>query len=286
MDALGSIVPATRMEIEIIRTKGDRVADVPLAQIGDRGLFIKDIEVALLQSRIDFAVHSMKDLPSQTPSGLTVAAVTDRLDPSDVLVARGADRIEALPPNATLATGSLRRRSQALALRPDLRVAELRGNVSTRLRKFDASSWDAIILAGAGLERLGLTHRITARIPTRDMLPAVGQGALAIETRADDAELLEWLSRIRHRDTAFAVEAERAFLARLEGGCQVPIAALGSVQEDKLSLEGFIGTTDGSRTIRRRAEAGTEDARQLGIDLAEQILAEGGRAILETVRRG
>ncbi len=277
-------VPGLGLEIETIHTKGDRVTHVPLAKIGDQGLFIKEIEAALLESRIDFAVHSMKDVPSQIRSGLTLAATTKRLDPQDALVARSVDRLEALPPNGSVATGSLRRRSQLLAIRPDLHVEDLRGNVTTRLRMFDDSSWDAVVLAGAGLERLGLAHRITSRIPTDVMLPAMGQGALAIEARADDREVLELLGKLEHPATATAVKAERAFLGRLEGGCQVPIGALGSIRGNKLELEGFIGTTDGRRTLRRRSEAGLAEAEQLGIALAEDILAAGGSEILEEVR--
>jgi hydroxymethylbilane synthase len=272
--------------MDIIRTKGDVVTDVPLAQVGDRGLFIKEIETALLEERIDFAVHSMKDVPSRIPDGLVLAATTKRLDPSDVLITRGGiGRLEDLPPNATLATGSLRRRSQALALRPDLQIAELRGNVTTRLRKFEESSWDGVILAGAGLERLGLSPPVAARIPTEQMLPAVGQGALALETRLDDQDAIDRLSRLEHPVTAAAVRAERAFLRRLEGGCQVPIAALGSVREHRLVLEGYIGTIDGHRFLRKRADAIDTEAEQIGERLAERILADGGDEILEETRR-
>jgi hydroxymethylbilane synthase len=278
-------LPDLRIEIEIIRTKGDVVTDVPLSQVGDRGLFIKEIETSLLENRIDFAVHSMKDVPSRIPDGLALAATTKRLDPSDVLITRGTARLEDLPRSATVATGSLRRRSQALALRPDLQIVELRGNVTTRLRKFEESSWDGVILAGAGLERLGLSPRSAVRIPTHQMLPAVGQGALALEARIDDQNLIDWLRRLEHPATATAVGAERAFLRRLEGGCQVPIAALGSVQHHRLVLEGYIGTMDGNRFIRKRAEGLDKEAEKIGEKLAEQILSEGGAEILEQTRR-
>ncbi len=284
MAALAQKIPGLQIEVEIIRTKGDIVTHLPLAKIGDRGLFIKEIEEALLEERIDFAVHSMKDVPSQIPPQLTLAVTTERLDPRDALIARDVDRLEDLPRNGCVATGSLRRRSQILALRPDLQVEDLRGNVTTRLRKFDESSWDAIILAGAGLERLELSHRISARIPTAVMLPAVGQGALALEARAEDRQVLEWLCRLQHTETANAVVAERAFLGRLEGGCQVPIGALGTIQGNRLELDGFIGTTDGRRTLRRQAEASVAEAEQLGLALAEEILAEGGHEILEETR--
>jgi hydroxymethylbilane synthase len=248
-------------------------------------LFIKEIEAALLEDRIDFAVHSMKDVPSRIPDGLVLAATTQRLDPSDVLITRGVGRLEDLPPNATLATGSLRRRSQALALRPDLQIVELRGNVTTRLRKFEDSSWDGVILAGAGLERLGLSPPVATRIPTEHMLPAVGQGALALESRLDDQETLDLLRRLEDPPTAAAVRAERAFLRKLEGGCQVPIAALGSVQVHRLVLEGYVGSLDGRRFIRKRAEADPTQAEEAGERLADRILAQGGATILEETRR-
>jgi hydroxymethylbilane synthase len=278
-------MPGLRIEIEVIRTKGDIVKDVPLTQVGDRGLFIKEIETALLDNRIDFAVHSMKDVPSQIPEGLVLAATTERLDPSDVLITRSFRRLEDLPPKAVVATGSLRRRSQALAFRADLQVVGLRGNVTTRLRKFEDSEWDAMILAGAGLERLAISPPFATRIPTEQMLPAVGQGALAIESRSADQEVIGWLRQLEHSETAVAVRAERAFLRRLEGGCQVPVAALGSVSNSRLVLEGYIGTVDGRFAVRRRAEAVVSQADQLGETLAEQILAEGGREILEQTRR-
>lgn len=278
-------VPALEMEIEIIRTRGDIVTDVPLSQVGDRGLFIKEIETALTEHRIDFAVHSMKDVPSLIPAGLTLAATTDRLDPRDALISRGSQRVEDLPEEGVLATGSLRRRSQALAMRPDLNIVDLRGNVTTRVRKFESSSWDGMLLAGAGLERLGLTHHIAGRISTDQILPAVGQGALALEARQDDQEVIEVLRRLEHFDTAIAVRSERAFLGRLEGGCQVPIAALGSVQGDLIVLEGYLGAIDGQHVVRKRGQAPASEAEHLGVALAEQILEEGGQEILEEVRR-
>ena len=278
-------VPGLRVEIEIIRTKGDIIKDVPLSRMGDRGLFIKEIETALLEKRIDFAVHSMKDVPSQLPDGLTLAATTARRDPRDVLISRESRRIDDLPENGVLATGSLRRRSQALAMRPDLKVVDLRGNVTTRVRKFESSSWDGMLLAGAGLERLGLTGHIAGRIPTDQILPAVGQGALALEAREDDHEVIELLRRLEHLDTAIAVRSERAFLGRLEGGCQVPIAALGSVLGDRVVLEGYLGTIDGQLVVRRQGEAPVSEAEQLGEALADRIFEEGGKEILAEVRR-
>jgi hydroxymethylbilane synthase len=280
VDAIREKHPEVAVDVEIIQTQGDRVLDRPLNAIGDAGVFVKEIETALLEERIDLAVHSMKDLPSRLTSGLALAATTARVDPRDVLVARSGSSLETLPRGGTVATGSLRRRSQLLALRPDLNVLDLRGNVLTRLEKFDRSTWDAILLAGAGLERLGLATRIRSYIPLESMLPAVGQGALALETRASDRELAETVRFLSHAPTERAVVAERSFLARLEGGCQVPIAAYAEFQESSLSLRGYVGAVDGSRHLRRQIEGDASRAESLGLELAESMLAEGAAAIL------
>jgi len=280
VDAIRAKHPEVAVEVEIIETQGDRILDRPLSAIGDAGVFIKEIETALLEERVDLAVHSMKDLPSKLTSGLSLAAATERVDPRDVLVSRSASSLEALPRGATVATGSLRRRSQLLALRPDLKVEDLRGNVPTRLEKFDRSTWDAILLAGAGLERLGLATRIRSYIPVESMLPAVGQGALALETRASDRGLAEMVAFLSHTPTERAVVSERSFLARLEGGCRVPIAAYAEIREDKLSLRGYVGAVDGSRHLRREIEGDPSRAESLGGELAESMLAEGAAAIL------
>lgn len=281
-------LPEIEIKIQVIKTTGDVVTDVPLSQVGDRGLFIKELENALLDGVVDFAVHSMKDLPTTLPDGLALAAVTARLDPRDVLISREARSIEALPRNGTLATGSLRRRSQVLALRPDLRTVELRGNITTRLRKFDESTWDSMILASAGLKRLGLDGRIATAIPTAipmaQMLPAVGQGALGLEARADDLEVLECLTNLNDEESATAVTAERALLRRLQGGCQVPIGAHGRILASGLVLEAYIGSTDGRQHLRRQAEGASERAEEIGESLAEQMLGEGGNEILEETR--
>ncbi len=277
-------LPDIEIEIQVIKTIGDVVTDVPLSQVGDRGLFIKEIENALLKGSVDFAVHSMKDLPSSLPPGLTIAAVTVRLDPRDALISREARSIETLPRNGTLATGSLRRRSQVLAMRPDLRVVELRGNITTRLLKFDESSWDSMVLASAGLTRLGLEGRIATAISMDQMLPAVGQGALGLEARADDSEVSECLANLNDQESATAVTAERALLRRLQGGCQVPIGAHGRIRERGLVLDAYIGSTDGRRHLRRQAEGAPERAEEIGESLAEQMLGEGGDEILEETR--
>ena len=276
--------PGLEIEIETIRTQGDRVTDVPLSLMGDRGLFIKEIESALLDGTVDFAVHSMKDLPTELPAGLILAAVTERLDPRDMLIARKAGSLETLPRDGTLATGSLRRRSQVLAARPDLRIVELRGNITTRLRKFSQSRWDAMVLASAGLVRLGVAEHVFTPIPTDQMLPAVGQGALGLEARADDREVLQYLSDLDHHETSFQVEAERALLRRLQGGCQVPIGASCTLLNHRLVLEAYIGTPDGRRHLRRKVEGSKEQPRELGESLAQQMLREGGSEILDEVR--
>lgn len=287
IDALREKLPDASIELEIIQTQGDRVVDRPLSRIGDSGLFIKEIETALLERRIDAAVHSMKDVPSRVPEGLALAATTERADPRDVLVSRGARSLEELPAGATVATGSLRRRSQLLATRPDLEVVDLRGNVPTRLDKFERSDWEAIVLAGAGLARLGLADRIRAPIPVSTMIPAVGQGALAIETRADDVELGAAIEFLNHEPTASAVTAERALLARLEGGCQVPIGAHAELEEDgSLLLRGYVGSVDGRRSLRRELRGEPAAAEKLGLELAELLLQEGAEAIIREVEAG
>lgn len=280
VDAIRESDPEAAIDVEVIQTHGDKVLDRPLSGIGDPGLFIKEIEAALLDERVDLAVHSMKDLPSRVTFGLALAATTERADPRDVLVARTASSLESLPRDGTVATGSLRRRSQLLALRPDLKVEDLRGNVPTRLEKFDRSSWDAILLAGAGLERLGLASRIRSYIPVESMLPAVGQGALALETRASDRELADRVAFLSHAATERAVLSERSFLARLEGGCRVPIAAYAEVRDRSLRLRGYVGAVDGSRHLRREIEGDVDGAEGLGVELAESMLAEGAAAII------
>ncbi len=279
VEAVRTRRPEAVIELEIIQTQGDRVLDRPLSAIGDARLFIKEIENALLEDRVDLAVHSMKDLPSRLTPGLALAATTERADPRDVLVSRNASSLEALPQRGTVATGSLRRRSQLLALRPDLNVEDLRGNVPTRLEKFDRSSWDGILLAGAGLARLGLASRIRSYIPVETMLPAVGQGALALETRAADREIAEAVSFLNHAQTERAVAAERSFLARLEGGCTVPIAAFAEVS-DGLRLRGYVGNVAGTRHLRREIAGDVSRAEALGVELADSMLADGADGIV------
>jgi hydroxymethylbilane synthase len=280
IDALRRERPEVSTELEIIHTAGDRETDLPLDRIGGTGVFIKEIEQALLEDRIDLAVHSMKDVPTTLPDGLVLAATTERADPRDVLVAKAESSLETLPRGATVATGSLRRRSQLLASRADLRIEDLRGNVGTRLEKLDRSSWDAIVLAAAGLLRLTLESRIAAYLPFETMLPAVGQGALAIETRADDGRTREQVVALDHEPTARAIRAERAFLARLGGGCQVPIAAHADLRGGSLLLRGYVGSVDGARHLRGERSSDPAAAENLGVELAESFLHRGAAEIL------
>ena len=272
--------PELRIEKVVIKTKGDKILDVPLAKIGGKGLFVKEIEEALLRKEIDFAVHSLKDVPSELPEGLDIVAIPEREDPRDVFVGRGIGGLSELPEGARVGTSSLRRQAQLKRLRPDLEILPLRGNVDTRLRKLSEGRYEAIILAEAGLRRLGLAVERTPLSP-ETMLPAVGQGVLALEAREDDPETVEILRVLHHRETALCAGAERAFLKRLQGGCQVPLAAYAILRDGLLVMEGFIADTEGRRFYRERVEGPPEESEALGIRLAEILLERGGREILE-----
>jgi len=275
--------PQVRVELVKITTKGDRILDVPLAKVGGKGLFVKEIEDALLAGEVDLAVHSMKDVPTELPEGLHIGIIPIREIPQDAFVSVKYPSLEALPPGATVGTSSLRRRSQLAARRPDLNIADLRGNIDTRLRKLDEGIFDAIILAGAGLNRLGLQQRITVLLDPAQMLPAISQGALGIELRRDDTELFAGLQFLHHPQTAVAVTAERAFLLRLEGGCQVPIGAYATLSETTIHLTGLIASVDGSQLISDTITGPAEQADRLGTTLAETLLARGGKALLDAV---
>ncbi len=284
--------PSERVEI---RTTGDLVQDVPLAAIGSPALFTRQIDEAMVAGRIDIAVHSLKDLPTQLPLGIAIAAIGERADPSDALIGRDPVRWSELPPGVVIATSSLRRRAQLLHARPDLRTEDIRGNVDTRLAKLDANrEWSAILLAAAGLIRLGLGHRIGERLPPEVMLPAPGQGALAVTARADDATALAAVrAAVHHQPSALAVTAERAFLRRLEGGCQVPVAALATLEtgggDTVLLLRGRVISLGGDRIAEGRERGpvrSPEDADRLGNALAERLLGEGAASILAEVRAG
>ncbi|WP_456430984.1 hydroxymethylbilane synthase [Thermosulfuriphilus sp.] len=282
-EAIKARYPELSIELEIIKTRGDKILDVPLAKVGGKGLFVKEIEEALLSMRVDLAVHSLKDVPTELPEGLEIAIIPCREDPRDVLISRSGRSLVDLPRGARVGTSSLRRQAQLRALRPDLIIEPLRGNVDTRLRKLDEGQYEAIVLAAAGLSRLGLVHRATEFISPEVLIPAIGQGALGIEVRTEDTGLKELLSFLHHPETALCTEAERAFLARLEGGCQVPLAAHAILRGNELFMDALVADPAGKRIIRKRASSPAQEARGLGESLAEEILAAGGRDILEEV---
>ncbi|MFZ1518937.1 MAG: hydroxymethylbilane synthase [Ignavibacteriaceae bacterium] len=272
------------VEINIIKTKGDKILDVALSKIGDKSLFTKELEVELLAKRIDLAVHSLKDLQTQIPAGLKLAAVTKRHEVEDVLIARKKGMtIQSLPEFGVVATGSLRRRSQLLHLRPDLTVLDLRGNVPSRIQKFLESEWDAIILARAGVERLNLNKHISSFIPKEDILPAVGQGALGIEIHENNKVVEEIIKSLHHDETYKAVIAERALLRALEGGCQVPIGAFAEVKPSGLYLDAVVGSLDGTITYRKKLRGSKNDPEKLGKQLAKDLLKAGAKQILKEV---
>lgn len=273
--------PGLRVELLPLSTQGDRILDVPLAKIGGKGLFVKELETALLEGQADLAVHSMKDVPMDFPPGLGIGAILTREDARDALVSNTAGALETLPSGARVGTSSLRRRCQLRALRPDLQVLDLRGNVNTRLRKLDEGEYDAIVLASAGLLRLGLGERIRMRLPPATSLPAVGQGAIGVEIRADDAQLQALLAPLDDADCADCVRAERAMNAALQGGCQVPIAGHATIDaDDSLWLRGLVGSDDGRHIVRAEIRGARADAERLGSELAQRLLAAGADAIL------
>lgn len=278
--------PDLTVEIEVIKTTGDRILDVPLARIGDRGLFTKEVDEALLDGRAHIAVHSLKDVPTTITDGLALAAISDREDPRDVLIGpRGAElSLDTLPTGARVGTSSLRRRAQLLHLRPDLQVVDLRGNLNTRLAKLDAGDYDAILLAAAGVLRLGWSDRISTYLHTDDWLPAVGQGALAIVARGDDSRTLDIVAPLGDTAAAACVRAERAFLRELEGGCQVPIAALARVWDGRLSMDGLVAALDGSTLLREHEYGSLADPEALGLRLAARLDSKGARDILKDIR--
>ncbi len=280
---LREIAPDVTVTLQRIKTSGDKILDVPLAKIGGKGLFVKEIEEALLQGTIDLAVHSMKDVPTALPEGLDILCVPEREDPRDALISREAKPLERLPQGARVGTSSLRRQSQLLHRRPDLKIEMLRGNLDTRLRKLREGEFDAIVLAAAGLKRMGWADRITEYLPPEVSLPAIGQGALGIEGRRDDTFVREVVSALEHPPTRTAVTAERALLDKLEGGCQVPIAAHATLVGGRLRLEGLIASVDGRRIVQDVVEGPAVDARQLGTRLGEQLLRQGGGAILNEI---
>jgi hydroxymethylbilane synthase len=283
VDALHAAWPNLSVDVMHIRTTGDRIQDVPLAKIGDKGLFVKEIEEALLDGRIDWAVHSVKDLPSELPNGLSVGTLAARSDPRDALVARHGLNLATLPENAVIGTSSLRRRAQLLHWRPDLAIVPVRGNVDTRLRKLETDGLDGIVVAAAGLVRMGWEGRISDIIPPEISLPAVGQGALGVEMRSDDEEAHTLFQPLTCTATQAAVTAERTFLARLQGGCQVPIAAWATVDDSRLCLRGMISDIDGLTVLQGERWGLVHAPEQVGTVLAEELLQRGGEAILRDI---
>jgi len=275
--------PGVATELVIIKTTGDKLKDVPLAQVGGKGLFIKEIEEALLAGTVDLAVHSLKDMPAEMPTGCVLGAVPPREDCRDAFISQRYDSLGEIPAGGRVGTGSLRRKVQILHRYPELEVVHLRGNVDTRLRKLESEGLDAIILAAAGLKRLGLGHIPRGYLAPADMLPAIGQGALGLEVRGDDEEMVDLLKPLNHYPTQVAVAGERAFLARLEGGCLIPVAALGRLENDSLSLEALISDLEGRRFLQYSLAGPPAEAHILGRQLAEILLAEGGKEILQEI---
>ncbi len=280
---LSAFHPGCRIELVKIKTTGDKILDVPLAQVGGKGLFVKEIETALLEGHVDIAVHSMKDMPAEVPPGLCIGAVPKRENPLDVLISKDAKTFDQLPQGARLGSSSLRRGAQVRHLRPDIVVCGLRGNLNTRLRKLETEDLDAIILAAAGITRLGLAEHVTEYIPASVMLPAIGQGALSIEMREADEDTKALIAPLDDRETRVTVETERAFLARLEGGCQVPIAGQAKLVGQEIEFTGLISEVDGSLLLRETVSGPVERRLELGEELAERLLGQGGREILNEV---
>ncbi len=285
-DALIKLHPDLQIELVKMSTQGDKILDTPLAKVGGKGLFVKELEQGMLAGDADIAVHSMKDVPVEFPEGLHLPVVCKREDPRDAFVSNDYQSIDDLPQGAKVGTSSLRRECQLRTYRPDLEVLPLRGNVNTRLAKLDAGNYDAIILATAGLKRLGFDDRIKSRLAPEQSLPAIGQGAVGIETRVDDEEINALIAPLRCPETWIVVSAERALNKRLAGGCQVPIAGYALLENDEIWLRGLVGRPDGSEMLRAEVKGKAEDAESLGVALAEGLLAQGADKILADVYGG
>jgi hydroxymethylbilane synthase len=286
-DKLEQEYPDLRIELIHIKTTGDKILDSPLSKIGDKGLFTKELELALLDDRIDIAVHSLKDVTTVLPDGLTLGAITEREDIRDVYIShpdKGHRHLGDVPGGGRVATGSFRRRCQLLAYRPDLRIEDIRGNVNTRMKKLEESEWDGMILAFAGLKRLGLLKRVASIIEPEIILPAVGQGALGIEIRSEDGRVRDLVTFLDHSATRYAVTAERALLRELEGGCQIPVGAWGRLENGELILDGLVGSLDGSTVVRKKVMGDPEQATETGIRLARDLLNAGAEKILSDIR--
>ena len=285
-DQLKKYFPDLEVELVKITTKGDKILDVPLAKVGGKGLFVKEIEEAMLRNEIDIAVHSLKDVPTYFPEGLGLVAITEREDPRDAFLSVKYTSIEKMPEGAVLGTSSLRRKAQIMVKRKDLRIEDLRGNVDTRIRKLEEGQYDGIILAYAGLKRLGLEHKVKQVFDTDYMIPAVAQGFLGIEARLDDEKTKEIVSVLNHKESEIRAKAERAFLKTLEGGCQVPLAGYAEITDGKLKITGFISDLEGKRVFRDSLTGNLEEAEELGKKLAEKLLKDGAKEVLEEIYRG
>ncbi len=282
-DKLKKAIPDAEIEICVIKTSGDIMQDVSLLTIGGQGVFVKELEEALLSGKVDLAVHSMKDVPGDIPEGLTFAAILPREDIRDVLVSRDNTKLEFMPKSAKIGTGSQRRGAQIKAMMPDINIVPLRGNIDTRLRKIETENLTGVILAAAGMKRMGLAERITQFLPVETMLPAVGQGALGLQIRKDDTELAKACAALNDATTAAEVAAERSFLRALGGGCRLPIAALGELDGQMLTLEGMVAAPNGSTMIREKINGTIKDAEEMGKKLAEIVLDKGGRRLLDLI---
>ncbi len=270
-----------KVELNIIKTTGDRITDRPLAMVGGKGLFVKEIENALLNNEIDLAVHSMKDMPGILPDGLTIGAIPERENPFDVLISKENRMLSDYPTGARVGTSSLRRASQLKHIRPDLTIESIRGNLDTRIRKLKSGEYDAIVLAAAGLRRLGQENEITEYLDESVMVPAVGQGALCIETRKNDPDIAQIMEKLDHPGTRHCVTAERAFLRQIEGSCHIPVACFGKMEQEKVILTAIVASEDGSQVIREQLSSSIDDIEQSGRALADTVLEKGGKLILE-----
>lgn len=284
LENLSKLNPGYKFRVIEMKTQGDKILDVALAKIGDKGLFTKELEVAMLKGEIDMAVHSMKDMPTKLPEGLVIGAICRREEAGDALIGRTAGSLQELPIGARVGTSSLRRRAQLLNYRPDLQIEDLRGNLNTRMAKLEGQDLDAIILAAAGVKRMGWEEKISERIPFEVSLPAVGQGSVGIEIREDDEETKRIVKTLEHLESSIAIKAERAMLRTLEGGCQIPIGALGTVEGNQLTLEGVVAGLDGKELLRTSISGAAEQAEELGVQLAKQLISMGADKILNLVR--
>ena len=278
---LQQLHPGLQVELVTMSTQGDRVLDSPLAKIGGKGLFVKELEQGMLAGQADIAVHSMKDVPAELPEGLEIGAILEREDPRDAFVSNRFAALAELPQGARVGTSSLRRQCQLRAVRPDLEILDLRGNVNTRLAKLDAGDYDAIVLASAGLKRLGMAQRITCALESEDMLPAIAQGVIGIECRSDDAAVKALIEPLNHAETRLRTQAERAMNAALAGGCQAPVAGFSLITGDSIQLRGLVGWPNGSVIVRGEISGPAEDAAALGEQLARELLEQGARPILD-----